>query len=56
MSGENTGSIGRAKRLDGIDNRSLIRLKLCEGFPDPGAYFDTLKEYKSSRRSTQTKL
>jgi hypothetical protein len=39
MSGENTGSIGKAKRLDGIDNLSLIKIKTMMEFPAPGEYY-----------------
>ena len=41
MSGENTGSIGKAKRLDGIDSRSIIKIKTERAFPAPGTYYNS---------------
>lgn len=38
MSGENTGSIGKAKRLVGIDNPSILKIKTTRDFLAPDYY------------------
>ena len=41
MSGENMGSIGRAKRISGWDNPTIYRMKLMADTPDPAQYYNT---------------
>lgn len=55
MSGENTGSIGKAKRIAGWDNPTIYKMKLMANTPDPGSY-DTAGKHLNPSKSFRNEI